>query len=144
MYVFLFLPSFTRLTSPFPPLHRFEDQSLSSSSTVTPSSSRGTTARGLSKRHLTYLSPRLGILHTIPFAIPFEVRVAIFRNFVRNDKQAHGAGRDVFGRFEGGNGRMRVSVRRGSVAQDGFDRLGEADLKKPVEIVFIDQFGEEE
>ncbi|KAF8239228.1 hypothetical protein L208DRAFT_1041656, partial [Tricholoma matsutake] len=30
------------------------------------------------------------------------------------------------------------------VAQDGFDKLGEADLKALVEISFIDQFGAEE
>ncbi|KAF8232234.1 hypothetical protein L208DRAFT_1397632 [Tricholoma matsutake] len=39
--------------------------------------------------------------------------------------------------------KMRVQVCRGSVVQDGFDKLGEADLKAPVEIMFIDQFGEE-
>ena len=37
-----------------------------------------------------------------------------------------------------------MSVRRGSVAQDGFDRLEGADLKAPIEITFIDQFGQEE
>ena len=30
------------------------------------------------------------------------------------------------------------------VSQDGFDRLGEVDLKAPIEIAFIDQFGQEE
>lgn len=41
--------------------------------------------------------------------------------------------------------RPRVQVRRGQVAQGGFDSLmAEADLKAPVEIAFIDQFGEEE
>jgi ubiquitin-protein ligase E3 C len=35
-------------------------------------------------------------------------------------------------------------VRRGSVAQDGFDKLEGADLKAPIEITFIDQFGQEE
>ena len=30
------------------------------------------------------------------------------------------------------------------VSQDGFDRLGEVDLKAPFEIAFIDQFGQEE
>jgi ubiquitin-protein ligase E3 C len=30
------------------------------------------------------------------------------------------------------------------VAQDGFDRLAEVDLKAPLEIVFINQFGQEE
>ena len=42
------------------------------------------------------------------------------------------------------NGKERVQVRRGNVSQDGFDRLGEVDLKAPIEIAFIDQFGQEE
>ncbi|KAJ4475005.1 HECT-domain-containing protein [Lentinula aciculospora] len=119
-----------------------------------------------SKRKLNYLSPRLGVLNNIPFAIPFHVRVAIFRNFI---------GMDVFSRRESTNSRstrpinpfgalsnfntvmndMRtshvahgrqqtVTIRRGSVAQDGFDHLGDADLKNPIQIVFIDQFGAEE
>lgn len=40
--------------------------------------------------------------------------------------------------------KTRVQVRRGMVAQDGFDRLSDADLKAPIEISFIDQFGQEE
>jgi len=35
-----------------------------------------------SQRQLTYLSPRLGVLDNIPFAIPFNIRVC---NFVFND-----------------------------------------------------------
>jgi len=31
----------------------------------------------------------------------------------------------------------------GDVAQDGFDKLEEADQKTPIEITFIDQFGQE-
>jgi hypothetical protein len=37
-----------------------------------------------------------------------------------------------------------VQVRRGMVAQDGFDKLGEVDLRAPIEITFIDQFGQGE
>ena len=44
----------------------------------------------------------------------------------------------------GPNGKERIQVRRGMVSQDGFDRLGEVDLKAPIEIAFIDQFGQEE
>ncbi|KAJ3735038.1 HECT-domain-containing protein [Lentinula guzmanii] len=89
-----------------------------------------------SKRKLNYLSPRLGVLNNIPFAIPFHVRVAIFRNFIHMDivgRKAHHSGRQ-----------QTVTIRRSSVAQDGFDHLGDADLKNPIQIVFIDQFGAEE
>ncbi len=38
------------------------------------------------KRRLD-LSPRLGILYNIPFVIPFEERVKIFRKFVQIDRE---------------------------------------------------------
>jgi ubiquitin-protein ligase E3 C len=92
------------------------------------------------------MSPRLGILNNIPFAIPFEVRVSIFQHFVMND-MASTRSVQSYNRFlglGGPNGKERVQVRRGMVSQDGFDRLGEVDLKAPIEIAFIDQFGQEE
>ena len=87
------------------------------------------------------MSPRLGILNNIPFAIPFEVRVSIFRHFVVNDKKSRG-----FSRYDrlGMMNKSRIQVRRGMVAQDGFDKLAEVNLKAPIEISFIDQFGQEE
>lgn len=96
-------------------------------------------ARTMSKRQIAYLSPRLGVLNNIPFAIPFDARVGIFRRFVINDMQTHG--------LESFRGRMhltRVTVRRTNIAQDGFDRLGDVDLKAPIAITFVDQFGNEE
>ncbi|KAJ3755036.1 hypothetical protein EV360DRAFT_50503, partial [Lentinula raphanica] len=89
------------------------------------------------------LTPRLGVLNNIPFAIPFHVRVAIFRNFVHIDMVALSSSHSV--RIELSSLLQQVvTVRRGSVAQDGFDHLGDADLKNPIRIVFIDQFGAEE
>lgn len=67
--------------------------------------------------------------------------MSIFRHFVSSDMMSRGVDRYS---YDGRRGRTRVQVRRGSVAQDGFDRLGEADLKAPIEITFIDQFGQEE
>ena len=95
-------------------------------------------ARPFSRRTIADLSPRLGVLNNIPFAIPFEARVNIFRAFIRNDKHSIGADTRSFFR------RTRATVRRGHVAEDGFDKLGDADLKHPIEITFIDQFGEKE
>ncbi|KAJ3886169.1 HECT-domain-containing protein [Lentinula edodes] len=93
----------------------------------------------LEDRKLNYLSPRLGVLNNIPFAIPFHVRVAIFRNFIHMDLAGRRTSRSVTGERQ-----QTVTIRRGSVAQDGFDHLGDADLKNPIQIVFIDQFGAEE
>lgn len=94
-----------------------------------------------SKRHRAYfshLSPRLGILSNIPFAIPFETRVHIFRLFVQTDMAKRG-----FNQFSRHN-RVEVSIRRGHIAQDGYDKLSGVDLRAPIFITFIDQFGEPE
>lgn len=91
----------------------------------------------MSKRQIATLSPRLGILNNIPFAIPFETRVSIFRSFIQNDAQNRG-----YTRYS--HHTARITVRRGSIAQDGFDRLLGVDLKAPIAITFIDQFGQEE
>ena len=113
----------------------YEEQKLSQSDADAP-------PRALSKRQIAAMSPRLGVLNNIPFAIPFEVRVSIFRHFVANDMMARGrsASRYAYGPGQ----RTRAEIRRGRVAEDGFDRLGDADLKAPLEITFIDQFGEPE
>ncbi|KAI0074242.1 HECT-domain-containing protein [Panus rudis PR-1116 ss-1] len=94
--------------------------------------------RPVSKRQIASISPRLGVLNNIPFAIPFDVRVSIFRNFVMNDMVSRG--------YDRYNRRAvnRVTVRRTSIAQDGFDRLGDVDLKSPIAITFVDEFGQEE
>ncbi|KAI0771097.1 HECT-domain-containing protein [Trametes elegans] len=99
----------------------------------------GRASASMSKRQIAYLSPRLGVLNNIPFAVPFDVRVGIFRQFVLNDLQSRGL--DTF------RGRMmttRVTIRRTNIAQDGFDRLGDVDLKAPIAITFVDQWGNEE
>lgn len=100
------------------------------------------TGRPLSKRQISLLSPRLGVLNNIPFAIPFDVRVSIFRSFIQNDSMNRGYGPGHGRRHYGAP--IRVTVRRGSIAQDGFNRLGDVDLKGPIAITFVDQFGQEE
>ncbi|KAF8580133.1 HECT-domain-containing protein [Ramaria rubella] len=135
-----------------------EEQELSSTEAVPTTTPFARHRRsGLSPRQLAHISPRLGILNNIPFAIPFEVRVEIFRHFVRNDyertfSRTSGLGPmgmmgvraalDAFDRPR----RKRAAVRRGNISQDGFDQLSSlgAELKGPVEIQFIDQFGQEE
>jgi ubiquitin-protein ligase E3 C len=98
-------------------------------------------ARPYTRRSIADLSPRLGVLNNIPFAIPFEARVKIFRSFIVNDR--HNIGMDRHS-YEGFFSRTRATVRRGHVAEDGFDKLGNANLKHPIEIAFIDQFGKTE
>lgn len=95
-------------------------------------------SRSLTRQQVAYLSPRLGVLNNTPFAIPFETRVSIFRHFVLNNMMSLGR----LDRHSGG--RTKAVIRRDKIAQDGFDRLQEVNLKQPLEIVFVDQFGQEE
>ncbi|KAK0440763.1 HECT-domain-containing protein [Armillaria borealis] len=98
-----------------------------------------TSTKAPSKRQMALLSPRLGVLNNIPFAIPFDVRVSIFRNFVLNDSRKHG---DDLHSLR--HNRTTVTIRRDHIAEDGFDKLGDANLKGHVQITFIDKFGEPE
>ncbi|KAE8232573.1 hypothetical protein CF326_g2395 [Tilletia indica] len=101
--------------------------------------SRIGTAGRLTASMMAFLSPRLGVLNNIPFVIPFDVRVEIFRQFIRND-----AARYDLHRFDPMDFRRPgVRIRRGHVAEDGFrglHRLG-SQLKQRIQIEFVDQFG---
>lgn len=116
------------------------------------------------RRHLQSLNPRLEILRNLPFFIPFDTRVQIFRRFVYRDQERRRNGyvepddwrmsvaatqaRDLHGRHRGMDliGRHHASIHRGSVFEDAFESfygLGE-ELKEPIQISFIDQFGQPE
>jgi len=40
--------------------------------------------------------------------------------------------------------RVEVSIRRGHIAEDGYDKLSGVNLRVPIAITFIDQFGKAE
>jgi ubiquitin-protein ligase E3 C len=114
------------------------------------------------KRQLESLAPRLEILRNLPFFIPFETRVQIFREFVYRDqlRRRDGAidpdtwrmsvatatqGRGPDGRPRGMDiiSRHHAEIRRESVFEDAYEAffgLGEG-LKEPIQITFIDKFG---
>ncbi|GAA5989061.1 hypothetical protein JCM11641_002312 [Rhodosporidiobolus odoratus] len=96
----------------------------------------------LSKRQLALVSPRLGVLNNVPFVIPFETRVAIFRQFVNSDFQRLGV--DSNGLIQ--RARHRAVVRRNHLAEDAYAHLNGlgVELKKRIEIAFIDEHGMEE
>jgi ubiquitin-protein ligase E3 C len=117
----------------------------------------GTPARGKARaREVAAYGPRLAVLNHIPFAVPFEVRVAVFHGWAWMDMRAQAGGdasaTDVINpraRWhsmfrESGRTSTEVTVRRGHIAEDGFDRLGDADLKGRIKITFIDEWGNEE
>jgi ubiquitin-protein ligase E3 C len=114
------------------------------------------------KRRIESLAPRLEILRNLPFFIPFESRVQIFRHFVYNDqvRRRNGhvdadiwrmsvarstMGRDIDGRPPGFDviSRQHAEIRREHVFEDAYDsyyQLGDK-LKEPIQISFIDKFG---
>ncbi|KAI0203591.1 hypothetical protein F4808DRAFT_457860 [Astrocystis sublimbata] len=110
------------------------------------------------------IGPKLEVLRNMPFAIPFEVRVQIFRQFVHIDKSKRRgghvdpdrwrlavlAGEDLQGDPDSLRrqylGRHNATVARGRVFDDAFDQfypLGEG-LKEPIQITFVDQFDQPE
>ncbi|KAI0429995.1 hypothetical protein F5Y09DRAFT_331387 [Xylaria sp. FL1042] len=105
------------------------------------------------------IGPKLEVLRNMPFAIPFEVRVQIFRQFVHLDKSRRRGGHVDPDQWrlamlsEGPTaqrreflGRHTATVGRGREFEDAFDEfysLGER-LKEPIQITFVDQFGQPE
>ncbi|RMZ78547.1 hypothetical protein DV737_g3825, partial [Chaetothyriales sp. CBS 132003] len=115
------------------------------------------------RRQLQMLAPRLEILRNLPFFIPFEVRVQIFRGFIFKDqtRRRHGfvdpdnwrmhiassttQGRELDGRSRGLDiiGRHHAEIHREAVFEDAFTAFYplEEALKEPIQISFIDKFG---
>lgn len=115
------------------------------------------------KRLLASVGPKLEILRNMPFIIPFDVRVKLFRKFVMLDKIRRREGavdadqwrmllvtRYTVGANRGRAlerlGRHTATVSRGKVFQDAFDQLYDLNeaLKEPLQIKFVDQFGMQE
>jgi ubiquitin-protein ligase E3 C len=119
-------------------------------------------------RHLQAVAPRLAILQNMPFFIPFETRVQIFREFIRLDQVSqlplqtylHS---NLFqlnrrGIADAETWRMAIMtnpdefrrhharIHRSKIFDDAFDQffpLGEG-LKEPIQITFVDAFDQEE
>lgn len=112
------------------------------------------------ERTMAAIGPKLEILRNMPFVIPFETRVQIFRQFVHLDKERrrggnidpdrwrmwvldqHGNAFDQNGPGREVLGRHHAQIKRGQVFQDALDvfyELGDG-LKEPIQITFVDQF----
>ena len=117
------------------------------------------------KRQRESLTPRLEILRNLPFFIPFETRVQIFREFVYRDqlRRRDGAvdpdtwrmsvatntqGRGLDGRPRGLDiiDHHHAEIRRDHVFEDAYDAFNPLNdgLKEPIQITFIDKFGSPE
>ncbi|APA07998.1 hypothetical protein sscle_03g027680 [Sclerotinia sclerotiorum 1980 UF-70] len=114
--------------------------------------------RKIYKRKLmATVGPRIEVLENMPFVIPFETRVEIFRQFVMLDQLKRRAGvvdpdlwrmrmEDMSHTLHAARlvlGRHYARIRRESVFEDAFEAfypLSEG-LKEPIQITFIDSFG---
>ncbi|KAJ2988852.1 hypothetical protein NUW58_g3763 [Xylaria curta] len=116
-----------------------------------------------SEEYRSIIGPKLQVLRNMPFAIPFDVRVRIFRQFVHLDKTKRRGGHVdpdrwrlavIAGEHDHGPsalrrqflGRHTATINRGRVFDDAFDQfysLGEG-LKEPIQITFVDQFDQPE
>ncbi|KAL0094649.1 hypothetical protein F4703DRAFT_1728690 [Phycomyces blakesleeanus] len=92
--------------------------------------------QSIPKGKLSIVSPRIGLLNNMPFVIPFEDRVKIFKAFVDNDRKRNSID-DFIGRAPS------VTIHRNNVLEDGFTQLYPlgANLKKRIAISFVDEFG---
>ncbi|ORX81981.1 HECT-domain-containing protein [Anaeromyces robustus] len=78
---------------------------------------------------------RVLILKHIPFIIPFEVRVNMFRAMIEQDK------RNRTGPFEWSSPVTRATIRRDRIFEDGYDQLNSSNLRQKVQISFINEQG---
>ena len=112
------------------------------------------------ERMLAAIGPKLEILRNMPFVIPFDTRVKIFRQFVYLDKDRrrggnidpdnwrmailneHGGPFNPTARGRDAIGRHHAKIRRGKVFQDAFEQFYDLreGLKEPIQITFVDQF----
>ncbi|KAL7899669.1 hypothetical protein HDV64DRAFT_246883 [Trichoderma sp. TUCIM 5745] len=94
--------------------------------------------RAQRERRLAEMGPKLEILKHIPFVVPFETRVMIFRSFVNLDRLRRG-GSSVFPMHLG---RHHARIRRGRLFEDAFEQFYQlgGGLKDPIQITFVDQF----
>lgn len=120
---------------------------------------RKTQQQAARQKILASVGPRLEVLQNMPFVIPFETRVQIFRQFVLLDQTRRRDGNvdpdhwrmavmeaaHMHPRRRNGHellGRHHAKIRRDQIFEDAYDQfyeLGEG-LKEPIQITFVDQF----
>ncbi|KAH8176782.1 HECT-domain (ubiquitin-transferase) domain-containing protein [Sarocladium implicatum] len=98
--------------------------------------------RNRKERRLAEIGPKLEVLKHMPFVVPFETRVKIFRKFIQMDRE--GRGSSSF--FMDANPRHAARIRRGRLFDDAYNaffKIGDG-LKDLISITFVDKFGNNE
>lgn len=100
--------------------------------------------RAQRERRLAELGPKLEILKHMPFAVPFDTRVMIFRQFIELDNSQRDGPLAHFQNLA--FAKHAAQIRRGRLFEDAYEELykvGEG-LKDPIQITFVDQFDQPE
>ncbi|GAB0131688.1 E3 ubiquitin-protein ligase [Epichloe bromicola] len=95
--------------------------------------------RAQRERRLAEMRPKLEILKHMPFVVPFETRVQIFRQFIRLDRMRREESRPFsMHPFS----RHHAKIKRGQLFGDAFNQFYELgdDFKDTIQITFVDQF----
>lgn len=88
-----------------------------------------------------FTTPRLNILRNVPFFIPFETRVEIFRGFIDRDRDRNTSNRPLFMDLDAN---PQTPIHRDKILEDAFENLGgmaRKSWKSPFHIQLVDQFG---
>jgi ubiquitin-protein ligase E3 C len=105
---------------------------------------RSSMLRGLQNSHkerrLAEMGPKLEVLKHMPFVVPFETRVKIFRKFIQMDRDAREGSSFSFMDHQA---KHHARIRRGMLFEDAYNaffKIGDG-LKDLISITFIDKFG---
>ncbi|KAK0672935.1 hypothetical protein QBC41DRAFT_215933 [Cercophora samala] len=112
--------------------------------------------QAVKEHHRAMVAPKLEILKNMPFVIPFDQRVMIFREFINLDKMRRRQGHSdpdswrmmmmSFDPTRNSLARHQALIRRGRLFKDAMESLWplKEGIKEPVQITFQDQWGMEE
>ncbi|KAJ7051291.1 HECT-domain-containing protein [Mycena amicta] len=92
-------------------------------------------------RERAYFAPRLAILHSVPFALSFLTRAAIFQRWLSTTRQVHRTHRHADARRGGHRLETDITIRRDHVAEDGFAQLHDVDFRGRIGVAFVDKLG---
>ncbi|CAG7565274.1 unnamed protein product [Fusarium equiseti] len=100
--------------------------------------------RSQRERRMAEMGPKLEILKHMPYAVPFETRVKIFRQFIQLDRAQREGNNPPS--FMSPFARHHAQISRKRLFEDAYKQfyeIGEG-LKDPIQITFVDQFGAQE
>lgn len=100
--------------------------------------------RAQHERRLAEMGPKLEILKHMPFAVPFDTRVMIFRQFIELDMARRDSPQMSLQSLS--FAKHAAQIRRGRLFEDAFEELYKVGdgLKDPISITFVDQFNNPE